>query len=208
MSDRGRTLPAVDTGGPRCAACGGPSTGTVEIERCHECGRGPNSSCADPVCGWMVRLFASDDPADCDNCGRRSRDPDDDARLLAANGPCPDCGGPRHTPDRRCMTCSLRRMVEQHKQMEERSGPQYELAKQRSRLMSDAWRAAGSPARLTCVIHGHTDENGWTGQIRWYVHRAYKRGELVEATPDQLTAWRAWQTDSRRLRRELGWDSA
>lgn len=71
--------------------------------------------------------------------------------------------------------------------------------------MSEAWRAAGQPTRLTGVIHGHHDENGWTGELRWYLHSAYKRGQMVEATADQIAAWHAWQVTRRRLRENLGW---
>ena len=40
---------------------------------------------------------------------------------------------------------SARRQVDCVSQMQSRSGPLYELAKERSRIMSAAWRAAGSP---------------------------------------------------------------
>jgi hypothetical protein len=44
-----------------------------------------------------------------------------------------------------CLICSLRRQQEQNRQMRERSGPQYDLSVERSRIMNRAWRAAGSP---------------------------------------------------------------
>lgn len=40
---------------------------------------------------------------------------------------------------------SIRRQADAERQMRERSGPLYELSKQRSRLIGEAWRAAGRP---------------------------------------------------------------
>ena len=89
----------------------------------------------------------------------------------------------------------LKRMIEQHEQMRERSGPHYDLATQRGRIIKTAWRAAGSPARLQRVYGG-----------QWYLYASWKRGDRQEATPAQVAAWEAWCTERFRLRRELGWD--
>jgi hypothetical protein len=160
----------------RCAACGGPRADTDAID-CAECGR-PLGVCADPDCGWFVRLFQSDDAADCENCGWREKDPNEDARLLATNGPCPDCGGPRHSPDGRCLSCSTRRSADVRRQMRERSGPWCERSTARGRIVYAAWRAAGSPQRPRGPLIGC----------------AVLTGRPVYAAPAKDTAeWRAWQ---------------
>lgn len=180
---------------PCCPECGSPRDNAGIID-CPDCGR-PLGLCADSVCGYLFRLFASDDPADCDGCGEKN--PGEDARLLAANGPCPGCGRPRQSPDGRCIFCSMMRMIEQHEQMRERSGPHYDLATQRGRIITAAWRAAGSPARLQRVYAG-------PHRIAWYLYAPWKRGHRQEATPAQVAAWQAWCAERSRLHRELGWD--
>lgn len=54
---------------------------------------------------------------------------------------CPDCGS-KFYHDGRCIVCAQRRMLEQRRQMSERSGPQYDLAVSRGRVGAAAWRAA------------------------------------------------------------------
>ena len=76
-------------------------------------------------------------------------------------------------------------------QLADRSGPVYDTAKARSKAMADAYRAAGSPPRVTSgpqpLLYGP-----WKA-----------RGEQVPATPAQAAAWRAWTSERERLRREL-----
>jgi len=180
---------------PCCPECGSPRD-RAEIVDCPDCGR-PLGVCASPACLRLFRLFVSDDPADCDGC--REKDPGEETGLLAANGACPGCGRPRQSPGGPCIVCSmtdrLKRMTEQHEQMRKRSGPHYDLATQRGRIIKAAWRAAGSPVRLQRVHGG-----------RWYLYASWKRGGRQEATPAQVAAWEAWCIERFRLRRELGWD--
>jgi len=85
-------------------------------------------------------------------------------------------------------------MSEQHRQMSQRSGPQYDLAASRSRTGTAAWRAAGSPARVTMVTVGSRDADGnYRSERKWYLTALYKRGERIEATPEQVDAWYAWR---------------
>jgi hypothetical protein len=114
---------------------------------------------------------------------------------------CPDCGSgsPIYTPGRwtdrqvrdvktgeqrtvrtyekpRCIVCAMRRVHEQHCQMKERSGPQYELSASRSRVGSAAYRAAGSPPKVRSVTHGSIDADGqWHGELKYYLARSMRR---------------------------------
>ncbi len=76
-------------------------------------------------------------------------------------------------------------------QLADRSGPVYDAAKARSRAVADAYRAAGSPTRVTSgpqpLLYGP-----WKSC-----------GEQVPATTEQAAAWRAWTSERERLRREL-----
>jgi hypothetical protein len=180
---------------PCCPECGSPRD-RAEIVDCPDCGR-PLGVCASPACLRLFRLFVSDDRADCDGC--REKDPGEETGLLAANGTCPECGRPWRSPGGPCVICSmterLKRMTEQHEQMRKRSGPHYDLATQRGRIIKAAWRAAGSPVRLQRVHGG-----------RWYLYASWKRGDRQEATLGQVAAWEAWCIERFRLRHELGWD--
>src|SRR5258707_6214134 len=112
-----------------------------------------------------------------------SRHPDATAGDEVSEASCPDCGSSIYQ-DGRCGACAIRRMSEQHRQMSQRSGPQYDLAVSRSRTGTAAWRAAGSPARVTMVTGGSIDADGnYHGERKWYLTALYKRGERIEATP-------------------------
>lgn len=147
------------------------------LGRCDECGRGPLSECSNPNCGLIVRLFAS--ASDCDSCGVAPRDSEREARLLAEYGPCPSCGGPTSALGKRCWRCGLERMLTQFKQQRERSAPGYDRMVERSRIMHEAWRAAGRPAKLQRTLIRSGDNWG----EKWFVTSAWRRGEnLVSAT--------------------------
>lgn len=90
-------------------------------------------------------------------------------------------------PAVRRLTASMARMVDAQRQMEQRAGPVYDLAVSRSRVISDAYRAAGSPPKP----RGPGFQLSETGMP-----------ERVE-TPE-WQAWRAWLTIRYQLRRELG----
>ncbi len=51
----------------RCAVCGATPGDGARFD-CAACGR-PLTACANPNCGWGVRLFDTDDPTDCEVCG-------------------------------------------------------------------------------------------------------------------------------------------
>ncbi len=90
---------------------------------------------------------------------------------------------------------ALRRRMAQLRQMQERSGPEYELALERSRLINAAWRAAGSPRRVSRV---HT-----SGGLA-YRFTGRNDGRRTEpATLDDWTAWQTWQRERERLRGEV-----
>lgn len=172
------------------------------LGRCDKCGRGPLLECSNPNCGWIVRLFASVSASDCDSCGVAPRDPEREARLLAEYGPCPSCGGPTSALGKRCWRCGLERMLTQFKQQRERSGPGYDRMVERSRIMHEAWRTAGRPAKLQRTLIRSGDNWG----EKWFVTSAWRRGENLEATPEQVQSWQQWRHTQRRIRREMGWD--
>lgn len=106
---------------------------------------------------------------------------------------CPDCGS-KFYHDGRCIACAQRRMLEQRRQMSERSGPQYDLAVSRGRAGAAAWRAAGSPAKVSLAHIGSIDADGnHHSEAKWLFSAALKRGQIVEATPEQVDAWYAWR---------------
>jgi DNA-directed RNA polymerase subunit RPC12/RpoP len=156
----------------RCAICGGQARDREPFD-CSFCGR-PLGICADANCGWCVRLFETDDPGDCEGCGYVPLD------QLSAEA--------RVAYERAIarLSAAAARQSDAHRQMEARSGPVYEVSRERSRLISEAWRAFGSPHRPQ-----HFD---------------------ITRPPDPTTpegrawhAWRAWRREKARLYRELGW---
>lgn len=86
---------------------------------------------------------------------------------------------------------SMGRMVDARRQMKRRAGPLYELAHHRLGVISDAYRAAGSPPRPRGPFLGIS-----------------ATGKKLYGPPDQTTpeykAWRAWVQQKVRLQRELG----
>jgi len=104
---------------------------------------------------------------------------------------CPDCGSGMYC-DGRCIACAALNMREQPQQMRH-TGHQYALSVSRGRAGTEAWRAAGSPAKVISVIHGGRDTYGrYHSEHRWYLAAAWRRGERIEATPEQTAAWQAW----------------
>jgi hypothetical protein len=104
---------------------------------------------------------------------------------------CPECGSGFYN-DGRCIICAGKRMREQHRQMRQRSGTQYDQAVSRARTATAAWRAAGSPPRVTLVTVGSLDADGnYRSERKWYLTGPFKRGERIEATPEQVDAWYA-----------------
>jgi hypothetical protein len=93
------------------------------------------------------------------------------------------------------VTAAFGRQMAAFKQMREHSGPIYETARERSRIASAAWRAAGSPKPVHLVhIAG----------VRRYViwGRARDPASWTLATDAQVAAWYAWWRERERLRRE------
>ncbi|SRR5712692_4695437 len=83
-------------------------------------------------------------------------------------------------------------MVDARQQMEKRAGPLYKLAVYRSDVISDAYRAAGSPPKPRGPFLGVSAASG----------------KKLYGPPDQNTTeyrtWRAWVEQKVRLQRELG----
>jgi hypothetical protein len=90
-------------------------------------------------------------------------------------------------PALRRLKASMARMVDAQRQMEQRAGPVYDLSVSRSRVVSDAYRAAGSPPKPP----GSPFQFSETGLL--------ERGDTPE-----WQAWRAWLQIREQLRRELG----
>lgn len=86
---------------------------------------------------------------------------------------------------------ALERQWDNWTQMTDRSGPIYATAKERSRAVAEAYRAAGSPPHVT------------SGPQPLLYAPWKARGEQIPATPEQAAAWRAWTSERERLRREL-----
>ena len=85
----------------------------------------------------------------------------------------------------------IRRISDTQHQMRARSGPIYELARERSRIITAAWREAGSPVRPRGAYLGTSGT-----------------GKKLYGPPDRTTAewqiWRQWLHKRTRLQRELG----
>ena len=100
-------------------------------------------------------------------------------------------------PERDRLDAAIARQFAALKQMTERSGPIYELAREPSRIISDAYRAAGRPRAVSAL--GTRD--GWV-----YVHRITRgprKWQDETATEAEWRAWRAWCSARERLRRTL-----
>lgn len=86
---------------------------------------------------------------------------------------------------------SLKRLTDNQDQMKARSGPMYELSRERSRLISEAWRAAGRPKRPRGAFRGISGS-----------------GKKLYGAPDRTTAewqvWREWLHQKTALYRKLG----
>ena len=53
---------------------------------------------------------------------------------------------------------------------------------------------AGSPPKMVAVRVGRTGADGeYVSERRWYLAAKFKRGERVEAAPEQVAAWNAWR---------------
>jgi hypothetical protein len=84
----------------------------------------------------------------------------------------------------------------------ERSGPLYELAVERGRIASAAWQKAGRPRKVTRVWKPVRNADGTivrdsggapAYEFRWYLTSTIRSGIPVEATPEQVAAWQAYQ---------------
>jgi hypothetical protein len=100
------------------------------------------------------------------------------------------------------MTCALMRQLEAEKQMRERSGPLYELAVECGRIAAAAWQKAGRPRKITRAPRPVRDPDGTivrdsggspVYEIRCYLTSTIRSGTWVEATPEQVAAWQAYQ---------------
>lgn len=167
----------------RCAVCGGLPRGDSDFD-CGLCGR-PLGICSNPQCGWGLRLFKADDPKDCEACGYAPMTPEEEARTR---------------PQIERLAASIGRVFEEVAQMQARSGPYYDLAKERSRIVNAAYRAAGSPRKIGARMMYNP-----TRIVPVFVIRSGKSDEDTElATQADVDAWHAWVRQRDRLRRELG----
>jgi hypothetical protein len=109
---------------------------------------------------------------------------------------CPDCGSSFYR-DGRCLVCAARRMFDQHEQMRQRSGPEYEKAVTRGRASYALWIQAGRPPRLSRVHVGARIRDDGTydpGRPAVVLSASLRRGQIVEATSEQIAAAdRYWQ---------------
>jgi hypothetical protein len=118
---------------------------------------------------------------------------------MDATDSCPDCGS-------RLCICGFRRSAEMNRQMQERSCPLYELSRERSSAAYEAWQKAGRPPRITTIwvpvrspdsnIPRESDGEP-VYEKRLVLAAAWKRGELVNATPEQIAARAAYYRASR-----------
>ncbi len=168
------------TSGYHCARCGAPPRDDYPF-RCADCGRALGI-CSNDACGFGVRLFESADPIDCDGCGYAQALPEEEERLK---------------PVRDRLMLAMERQLEALRQMESRSGPIYERAREGSRVVSEAYRAAGRPRDVTRV----RGPDGWQ-----YVHqvgRGHGFQRFEPATEEEWRAWDAWCRERERLRERL-----
>lgn len=163
--------------GHRCARCQGVAREGY-LFTCAECGR-QLGECAD--CGWCVRLFDTDNPADCDGCGYAPLSPEEEERRR---------------PEGERLGAAIARQFDAMSQMTQRSGPVYETARQRSRIVREAYRAAGSPCHVIAV---HTPAG-----LRFMRYVAPPKVASEPATDEEWQAWQAWCRERERLRREVG----
>lgn len=86
--------------------------------------------------------------------------------------------------------------------MRERSGPLYELAVERGRIASAAWQKAGRPRKVTRTWVPVRSADGAivrdsggspVYEVRCYLTSTMRSGIWVEATPEQVAAWQAYQ---------------
>lgn len=164
--------------GVRCPICQRPLDPQYRFD-CIACGR-PIGGCAD--CEWMGRLLENDDLADCEACDFTPLMPEEEERQR---------------PWREHMAAALDRQFEVRKQMMGRSGPIYEIARERGRIISEAYRAAGRPRYVS---------ESRTPDGMAYVHRITRgprKWQQGPATEAEWRAWRAWCTERERLRQEL-----
>jgi len=90
------------------------------------------------------------------------------------------------------------REVDTVRPIQDRSGPLHALSRERSRIVHEAWRAAGRPRHVSRVM-------GPDGP-RYVLHATKFRGAAREfVTEDEWRAWSDWAAKRYRLRRELGW---
>lgn len=133
----------------------------------------------------------------CPGCG---------ATPCAGTVPCQGCGKLTScrpwAPRQQCMTCALVRQLEAEKQMRERSGPLYELAVERGRIAAAAWQRAGRPRKVSMTSVFVRDADGTivrdsagspVREFRYYLTSTMRSGTWVEASPEQIAAWKAYQ---------------
>jgi hypothetical protein len=96
-------------------------------------------------------------------------------------------GLPNDETSRKRIAASKQRMVEARRQMEQHTGPLYDISVSRSQVISDAYRAAGSPPKP-----------------RGPAFQLSETGALERVDTPEWRAWRAWLPVRERLRRDLG----
>ncbi len=154
----------------RCKRCGGLPMEDSRFN-CPNCGR-PMGTCSD-CAAWLVRLFESDDPRDCDFCVDEY-DPEVEERVRLEH-----------------------KLKRQRAGLVDRSSAE---SQELSRIVAEAYRAAGRPRRVTRIwTHGE----GW-GECLHQIGSGPRRYEFEPATEAEWKAWTAWVIERDRLREELG----
>jgi hypothetical protein len=125
-------------------------------------------------------------------CGYdRSQQTKGDARLTPEDEEQPE-------PER--LFAGLGRQLDAHWQMSDRSGPLYDLAKEHSRIVHDAYKAAGPPRKIY--------RSGMNGTLRRPIDVVQvRRGDTYQeepATQVEVDAWWAWVRRREALRRSIG----
>jgi hypothetical protein len=103
----------------------------------------------------------------------------------------------RPAPER--LVASMTRIAEAVTQMQARSGPYYDLARERSRIVAAAYKAAGSPRKVGAGMAYNP-----LRVVPVFTVRSGKTYHTEPATQADKDAWYSWVRERDHLRRELG----
>lgn len=88
------------------------------------------------------------------------------------------------------------RMLDAFGQMRTRSGPYYELARERSPIVAEAYRLVGSPRKVSLS----RTAAGWS----WFFTATLGGPDPEPAPPGAVAAWQAWWRQRDAIRQSLG----